>query len=140
MVARGHGRVLVTSSVAAHEPGAYQAVYNASKAFLLSFALALRTELAPAGVTVTTLMPGPTATPFFRRANIADSYAANLRMVDPATVARAGYDGLMNGDELVVTALPSPRVSLPMRVRAGIGRALPPRLKAVLRRWLRRTA
>src|SRR4051794_12838129 len=68
MVERGEGRVLITASIAATMPGAYQSTYNASKAFLHSFSEAIRTELRERGVTVTSLMPGPTDTEFFERA------------------------------------------------------------------------
>ncbi|HEX3921263.1 MAG TPA: SDR family NAD(P)-dependent oxidoreductase [Streptosporangiaceae bacterium] len=57
MVGRGEGRVLFTSSIAATAPGPYHATYAASKAFLASFAEALRYELRDTGVTVTALMP-----------------------------------------------------------------------------------
>jgi short chain dehydrogenase len=62
---RGAGRILITGSIAGFIPGAYQAVYNASKAFLDSFSFALRAELKERGVTVTCLMPGATETEFF---------------------------------------------------------------------------
>ena len=68
MVRRGSGRVLFTSSVASQLPGPYYATYAASKAFIQSFAHALRYELAGTGVTVTALLPGPTDTEFFGRA------------------------------------------------------------------------
>ncbi|MGY2062584.1 SDR family NAD(P)-dependent oxidoreductase, partial [Nocardia gipuzkoensis] len=67
MAARGEGRILFTASLAAMMPGPRQAVYNASKSFVLSFAEALREELRDSGVTVTALLPGPTDTDFFRR-------------------------------------------------------------------------
>ncbi|MBV8896087.1 MAG: SDR family NAD(P)-dependent oxidoreductase, partial [Acidobacteriaceae bacterium] len=53
--------------------GSYQAVYNASKAFLDSFAFALRNELKDTDVTVTCLMPGATETKFFDRAGMEDT-------------------------------------------------------------------
>ncbi|MGH3513005.1 MAG: SDR family NAD(P)-dependent oxidoreductase, partial [Pseudonocardiaceae bacterium] len=62
MVTRDAGRVLVTSSIASTMPGSFQAVYNASKSFLQSFAQALGNELKDTGVTITALMPGPTDT------------------------------------------------------------------------------
>jgi hypothetical protein len=62
---RGAGRILITESIAGFIPGAYQAVYKASKAFLDSFSFALRAELKERGVTVTCLMPGATETEFF---------------------------------------------------------------------------
>ena len=69
MVARNQGRVLFTSSIASTMPGSFQAVYNASKSFVQSFALALRNELKDTDVTITALMPGPTDTEFFERPN-----------------------------------------------------------------------
>jgi short-subunit dehydrogenase len=73
MVSRGEGRLLFTSSIASTMPGAFQAVYNASKSFVQSFALALRNELKDTGVTITALMPGPTETEFFERADMLDT-------------------------------------------------------------------
>ncbi|MEV0721134.1 SDR family NAD(P)-dependent oxidoreductase, partial [Asanoa sp. NPDC050611] len=70
---RGAGKVLFTSSIASTMPGSFQAVYNASKAFVQSFAEALRNELKDTGVTVTSLMPGPTDTAFFDRADMRDT-------------------------------------------------------------------
>ena len=60
----GHGRVLITGSIAGFMPGTYQAVYNGTKAFLDSFSFAIRAELKDTGVTVTCLMPGATETGF----------------------------------------------------------------------------
>ena len=73
MRARKRGRILITGSIAGFIPGTYQAVYNASKAFLDSFSFALRAELKDAGVTVTCLMPGATETEFFERADMLDT-------------------------------------------------------------------
>ena len=72
---RGEGRILVTGSIAGMMPGTFQAVYNGTKAFLDSFAYALRGELADTGVTVTCLMPGATETEFFERAGLMDTKA-----------------------------------------------------------------
>jgi short-subunit dehydrogenase len=102
MVARGRGRLLVTSSIAAEMPGPYQSTYNASKAFLYSFAEAIRTELADTGVTVTALMPGPTDTDFFERAGMEDTRLAEAPMDDPADVAREGFEAMMAGTDHVV--------------------------------------
>ena len=69
MVARNEGKILFTSSIAATMPGTFNAVYNASKAFVQSFAQAIRNELKDTQITITALMPGPTDTNFFERAN-----------------------------------------------------------------------
>jgi short-subunit dehydrogenase len=94
---RGEGRILITGSVTGFLPGAYQAVYNGSEAFLDSFTSALRAELNDTGVTVTCLMPGVTATEFFARADIEDA-AMREKKDDPAEVARLGFEAMMRGD------------------------------------------
>jgi short-subunit dehydrogenase len=130
MVARGAGRVLVTSSIAAGLPGPYQATYNASKSFTQSFALALRTELQGSGVTVTSLMPGPTATPFFARNAMDDTRLAAGPKDDPADVAADGFAAMMAGDERVVTS------SLLTKVEHLGARILPDAIKAQLSRFM----
>ncbi len=106
MVARGAGKVLVTSSVASLMPGPYYATYAASKAFVQSFADAVRHELKDTGVTVTTLLPGPTDTEFFEASHMEDTPVAKGPKDDPAKVAREGFEGLMAGkDQVKVTSL-----------------------------------
>ncbi|MBG0826672.1 SDR family NAD(P)-dependent oxidoreductase [Planomonospora sp. ID67723] len=102
MVGRGRGRVLFTSSIAGTMPGPFHAVYAASKAFLYSFAEAVREELKDTGVTVTALLPGPTDTDFFRRAGMEDTKVGAGKKDDPAEVARQGFEALMSGDDHVV--------------------------------------
>ncbi|KQT35339.1 oxidoreductase [Sphingomonas sp. Leaf412] len=99
MVARNDGKVLVTGSVAGYIPGAFQAVYNGTKAFVDSFTEALRNEIKDAeGVTLTTLMPGPVDTEFFDRADMLDtSVGADNNKSDPVDVAKDGWDALMGG-------------------------------------------
>ena len=96
------GRVLITGSIAAFIPGTYQAVYNASKAFLDSFSFALRHELADTGVTVTCLMPGATETDFFERAEMMDTKVGQAKKDDPAMVADVGFKAMMKGEGDVV--------------------------------------
>lgn len=95
---QGFGRVLITGSIAGLMPGAYQAVYNATKAFIDSFAYALRHEVEKDGITVTVLMPGPTDTDFFETADLLDTKVAQGKKDDPAMVARVGYRALLRGD------------------------------------------
>jgi short-subunit dehydrogenase len=102
MSARGQGRILFTSSIASQAPEPFQAVYGASKAFVQSLAMALREELKDSGVSVTALLPGPTDTEFFDRAELTDTkLGASDSKDDPAQVARQGFDGLMKGDPSV---------------------------------------
>jgi short-subunit dehydrogenase len=102
MVERDEGRILFTSSIASTMPGAFQAVYNASKSFVQSFALAIRNELKDTGIAVTSLMPGATETEFFERAEMEDTEVGAGEKDDPAEVARQGFDALMAGKERVV--------------------------------------
>jgi short-subunit dehydrogenase len=103
MRARNSGRILITGSIAGYMPGSFQAVYNASKAFLDNFAFALRNELKETEVTVSVLMPGPTDTEFFRRAEMLDTEVGQAKKDDPAVVAKAGFDAMMSGEGDVVS-------------------------------------
>lgn len=124
MAARGTGRILFTSSISATHPDPYEAAYGASKTFVQSFALALRHELADAGVSVTALMPGPTGTAFFQRAGMDDTkIGASDAKDDPAEVAALAYDGLMAGDAKVIPGAANRAISAAARV-------LPDRVKA----------
>ncbi len=105
MRAQGRGRILITGSIAGFQPGAFQAVYNASKAFVDSFAAALRNELKDTGVTVTCLMPGATDTEFFARADMLDTKVGTEDKMDPAEVANIGYQAMLDGEADVVTGL-----------------------------------
>lgn len=102
MVRRGEGRLLITSSIAAKMPGPFHATYAASKAFLHSFAEAIRTELKDTGVTVTSLMPGPTDTEFFERADMEDTRLGTSKKDDPSDVARDALSALLAGKDHVV--------------------------------------
>jgi uncharacterized protein len=103
MRSRGAGRILITGSIAGFMPGTYQAVYNGTKAFLDSFAFALRAELKDSGVTVTCLMPGATETEFFERADMLDTKVGQSKKSDPADVAKQGFDAMMQGEGDIVT-------------------------------------
>lgn len=101
---QGSGRILVTGSIAGFMPGSFQAVYNATKAYLDSLSYAIRNEVKESGVTVTCLMPGPTETEFFDRAKMEDTpVGKDEDKDDPAMVARKGYDAMMKGESGVVT-------------------------------------
>lgn len=103
MVARGSGRVLITSSISGTQPTTFEAVYGGTKAFQLSFAESLRAELEGSGVTVTALLPGPTDTDFFRRGRMDDTVVGSelKTQTSPAEVARQGYAAMMAGEDQV---------------------------------------
>jgi short-subunit dehydrogenase len=130
MVARNEGRILFTSSIAAEAPAPYQAVYGASKAFVQSFAQALRDELRNTNITVTALQPGATDTNFFHRAAMEDTKVANMPHSDAADVARQGFEALMEGKDHVVAAMAMERAQV------ALGKAMPETTKAKIHRQL----
>lgn len=102
MLRAGQGRILITASVASVMPTPYQAVYGATKAYLLSLSEGIRNELKDTGITVTALMPGATETNFFHRAGLDDTKVGQSKKDDPAQVAKDGYDAMMDGKDHVV--------------------------------------
>jgi uncharacterized protein len=105
MLERHYGRVLNLASTAAFVPGPLMAVYYASKAYVLSFSEALGNELKDTGITVTTLAPGATRTGFQERGKMEDARLVKGTLPDPASVALAGYRGLMAGKSIVIPGL-----------------------------------
>lgn len=106
MAARQSGRILFTSSIAGEMVAPREAVYAATKAFVLSFAQSLRYELQDGGVTVTTLQPGPTDTDFFHRAGMDNTEVGSEGKTEsqPDDVARQGIDALLAGKDHVYAA------------------------------------
>ncbi len=102
MVARGEGRVLITGSIAGYVPGAFNAVYNGTKAFIDSFAAAIGNEVKDSGVTITCLKPGATDTEFFARADMLDTKVGQIKKADPADVAKTGWEAMLKGEHSVV--------------------------------------
>lgn len=96
-------QILVTGSIAGLMPGPFHAVYSGTKALLDSFCYALREELTGTNVTVTCLMPGPTSTEFFRRADMEDTKFATGDKMSAAEVASAGFAAMLRGDADIVT-------------------------------------
>lgn len=130
MLEQGEGKILFTSSIAATMPGPYEAVYAASKAFIQSFALAIRNELSDTKITVTSLMPGPTDTDFFHRANMEDTRVGRSDKDDPATVAKEGYEALMSGSDHIVAG------SIMNKVQAVAAKVIPDIISANFHRQM----
>ena len=130
MVARGSGKILFTASIASTTPTPFEAVYGASKAFILAFAESLRSELKDTGVTVTALQPGATDTNFFHRAGMDDTQVArSARDNHPADVAREGFEALMAGKDSAVGS-----TTFMTKVQGVLNEVLPETLKAAQHR------
>ena len=130
MVARGQGRILFTSSIAAIMPGPFEAVYAASKAFIHSFSEGLRNELKDTGVSVTSLMPGPTDTNFFHRAGMDDTNVGANEKDDPAVVAKQGFEALMAGKDAIIAG------SIKTKLQGNVSKVLPDTVNAEQHRQL----
>jgi uncharacterized protein len=102
---RNRGGVLNVGSIAGFLPGPGMAVYYASKAYVLSFTEALRGELAPRGVRVTALCPGPVPSEFQARAGFKPGFDSAILNVSASDVAQQGYRGLMANKRAVLPGL-----------------------------------
>ena len=113
---RHRGGILNVGSIAGFLPGPGMAVYYASKAYVLSFSEALRRELAPRGVRVTVLCPGPVPSEFQERAGFAPGFDSAVLNVSASDVAQAGYRGLMANKRAVLPGLGIKFVPLLLRL------------------------
>ncbi|MGC2650365.1 MAG: SDR family oxidoreductase [Candidatus Cybelea sp.] len=116
MRARGAGRILNVASTAGFLPGPFMAVYYAAKAYVISFSQAVAEESRGTGVTVTCLCPGATATGFAERAHAKETLLFKRHVADAASVALAGYRGMMRGRDLVVPGVSNKLVPLAARL------------------------
>ena len=127
---RNRGGILNIGSIAGFLPGPGMAVYYASKAYVLSFSEAMRRELAPHGVRVTVVCPGPV----LDRIPGARRVQARLRFRDSQGFARRGRAaGLSGPDGQQAGSAAGPRhqagalpaAVLPPLLHPGRGRRIP---------------
>lgn len=106
MIGQGEGKILFTASIAGEMVAPREAVYAATKAFVLSLAHSLRYELRDTGISVTALQPGPTDTDFFHRAGMDNTQVGSEGKSEsqPGDVARQGIDALLAGKNHVYAA------------------------------------
>ena len=104
MVERGRGAVINIASMAAFQPLPGNAVYAATKAFVLSLSEAVHNEVAGRGVTVTAVCPGPVKTEFVAEAGMtgAEDKTPGFVWTDVEEVARAAVAGAEKGKRVVV--------------------------------------
>jgi short-subunit dehydrogenase len=128
MQALGAGKILFTASIAGEMVAPREAVYAATKAFVLSFAQSLRYELRDTGINVTALQPGPTDTDFFHRAGMDDTHVGTegLHESEPDDVAKQGIEALFAGKDHVYTA------SLKTKMEGMLANVVPGSVKAAM--------
>ena len=126
MVARGSGRIMNVASTASFQPGPHMAVYCATKAYVLSFSEAIAHEFRGAGVTVTALCPGPTASGFQTAAAMETSaLVKGRRLPTSREVAEYGYKAMLRGQSVAVHGVAN-------RVMASAVRFTPRRLATAI--------
>jgi uncharacterized protein len=99
MAQRRSGKILQMASLLSYFPFPYYSVYSATKAFVLSFAETLASELEDYGITVTALCPGPTDTAFTTSAMLATNAYKTNQPIHPSIVAKQGVDLLLKGKD-----------------------------------------
>lgn len=105
MIKKGFGKILNLGSTASFTPCPLEAVYGASKAYVLSFSNAIRAELAGTGVTVTTLCPGATKTEFPKKTKMEETILFQKMVMEAETVARIAYRGLVKNKKIVIPGI-----------------------------------
>lgn len=105
MLKRGSGRILNVASTGGFAPAPLNAIYCATKAYVLSFSEAIARDLEHTGISVTCLCPGPTRTDFARRADIEDIRLFRAGKMDAHRVAQVGYASMMKGKTTIVPGL-----------------------------------
>lgn len=130
MMARREGKVLFTSSIAGSIPAPLEAVYGASRAYVLSLGQALRSELKDSGITISVLQPGPTATDFFHRAGMDHTKVGSEGKFDndPAEVAKQGFQALMDGKDHVFSE------SMKTKLEGAMSKVIPASTSAEMHR------
>jgi short-subunit dehydrogenase len=123
MIMQHYGRILNLGSIGSFAPGPLNAVYSATKAYVLSFSEAIGEELQGSGVTVTALCPGATKTQFHSRASLENIRLLRFSYMEAASVAEIGYRAMMAGKRVVVPGLTN-------RLQVLFTRLLPRRLVA----------
>jgi short-subunit dehydrogenase len=139
MVARRRGGVINVASIGAFQPVPYMATYGATKAFVLSWSEALAHELRHAGVRVTCVCPGPTATEFFDVATVDPRMARMPHVMSPDAVVARTLDAFDDGRAVLIPGLVNwltafvTRIFPRLVVRTVTGRLFAPPARKALR-------
>lgn len=102
MIKHQYGRILNVGSTGSYMPCPYDAVYAATKAYILSFSKGVNAELKGTGVSITTLCPGSTNTAFADKAGMEKTLLFRLFVMLPEKVADIGYKALIKRKPVVV--------------------------------------
>jgi short-subunit dehydrogenase len=128
MLRQGDGKILFTASIAGEMVAPREAVYAATKAFVLSFAHSLNYELRDSNITVTALQPGPTDTNFLHRAGMDKTQVGQEGKSEsrPDDVARQALEALFAGKDHVYAA------SVKTKLEGMLGNVVPGTVKGAM--------
>lgn len=117
MLARGRGGIINLASVGGYGPGPNQALYYASKAFVLSLTEAVAHEVAGQGVRICAVAPGPVRTRFHARMGAEHAwYRVLMAPTSPDLVGWLSYSGYRLGFRVVWPGILTPALALAMRL------------------------
>ncbi|MBU3196503.1 SDR family oxidoreductase [Clostridium algidicarnis] len=102
LIKNGGGGIMNVASTAAFQSGPMMSVYYATKAYVLFLSGALRLELSPYNINVSTLCPGPTDTNFQSRAKVEKAKSAKGFMMTAESVAIGAYKDFKKGKEIII--------------------------------------
>ena len=105
MLTNGNGKIMNVASTAAFQPGPLQAVYYATKAYVLLYSEALANELNGTGITVSVLCPGPTATEFQQRAGFGNVLLMKGHVMSAEKVAKIGYKHFQREKRVIIPGI-----------------------------------
>ena len=105
MIKNKYGRMLNMGSTGSFMACPYNAVYAATKAYILFISKGISAEIKGTGVSITTLCPGATRTEFASKAGINNTLLFNTFVMSPDMVAKVGYKALMKGKASVIVGL-----------------------------------
>lgn len=117
--------LLQVASTAAFAPGPYMATYYASKSYVLSLSMALRSEWQAEGIHVSILCPGPTKTAFIEKAQMQKTGLAKLTAMTPEAVAKVAYKEVRANRAIIIPGITNKIACLVMSI-------LPIRLSTLL--------
>jgi short-subunit dehydrogenase len=111
------GRIMLVASMSGFSPMPYQAVYGATKAYVISFGQALREELRNTGVTVTVFCPGGITTEMSEYSGLSKTFGPDhAGMMDAVTCARYAVDGYLGRGDIAIPGASNWVASVAQRV------------------------
>ncbi|MHB8075483.1 SDR family NAD(P)-dependent oxidoreductase [Desulfosporosinus fructosivorans] len=105
MLKRGSGKILNIGSTGSFAPAPLNAIYCATKSYVLNFSEGISKDLEGTGISVTTLCPGATQTEFAEKAKLLNTRLFNSSVMSAEKVAKIGYRALFKEKRVEVAGM-----------------------------------